>query len=350
MGKRHHLWVSPCAVAVAWGILQLHAQCDGADRTVQRDIPVLEDLDSSRVRIRELWGVALGDSINPGGIAAWDDGTIWIANGSDESIWAMPAGGGALEPVRGHDEAPFDPQHSLAVARVPGGGLLIGSYRGVTVFEKRGGQGVFTGFPRQKITGLAVFENGDYVVSHGQYPNDPHVEYSIHRYELSGHHIASWHPAFLHDEWSIVTAFSGGPVAITRDGDVLFSELAPFRITRYVGGLGDSSMVIVEDETSVSSSEFDEAIVPDGSRYRTLGTKSVFVDEMEDGGILNVVRHGRRESRWIVVSPDGRIIARTRFDQAYWKISRSGPGRYLAIDGNGRVVELQVTLESGRRQ
>ena len=128
-------------------------------------------------------------------------------------------------------------------------------------------------------------------------------------------------------------------MAVTRNGDLLVSERAPFRITRYFGGVGDSSVVVVEDESVVSSLEMENSIImPDGS-YGPRWTRSVFLDEMHDGTILNVVRETSPNPRsrawrslWVAVSPGGRILARTRFDRAYWKMSASGPDRYLAVE------------------
>ena len=310
-----------------------------------------DNQDSASVRIRELWRLDAGDALGTvGGLATWEDGTIWITAGSSEAIWDASVGGRGLRRVRGDGIAPYSPGRTLHMVQAPGGGMLILSYNGATYFGDRSDQGIFREFHRFGVYGAAVFANGDYVVSHGQYPGDSHVKYAIHRYDHSGLHIASWHPAFPHDDWRIVTAFSGGPVALTQNGDLLFSERAPFRITRYFGGMGDSSAVVVEDETVVSSSEMESSISPDGS-YGPRWTQSVFLDEMNDGTILNVVRETSPNPRsrawrslWVAVSPNGQILARTRFDKAYWKMSPSGPDRYLAVENDGWVVELQVSV------
>ena len=298
--------------------------------------------DSSGVRVRELWRLDVEDALGVvGGLATWDDGTIWIGSGESEAIWEASGGGRGLRRVREDGIAPHGPGHTQHMVQVPGGGMLVLSYNGTTYFGRRGDQGIFRETHRFAVHGAAVFDYGAYVVSYGQYPGDPHVEYAIHRYDRFGHPIASWHPAFPHDDWRIVVAFSGGSLALTRNGDLLFSERAPFRITRYFGGMGDSSAVVFEDETVVSSSEMMSSISSDGG-YGPRWTQSVFLDEMNDGTILNVVREtspdprsGAWRSLWVAVSPDGRILARTRFDKAYWQMSPSGPGRYLAVERGG---------------
>ena len=312
---------------------------------------VLEDSDSVGVRVSESRRLNVGDIVaGVGGVAMWEDGWIWIGDGNSGAIWELPRGGGRPRRVDRDDDTGRR-GHTLAMAAVPGGGMLVVSRNGVTLLKNRTDAGDYREINRSGVHGLAVFDNGDYVVSHGQYPGDPHVEYAIHRYDGLGRHVVSWHPAFSHDDWRIVTAFSGGPLAVTQNGDLLFSERAPLRITRYLGGLGDSTVVVMEDETIVSASEMNRAISADGS-YRTNWPRSVFMDEMTDGTILNVVREPshspgsrRWHSRWVAISPSGAVIARTRFNKAYWMMRRSTAGQYLALDDGGWVVELQVSLE-----
>jgi len=339
------------AVAALWGTLACRG---GGDREPPAGGPVAElpsdnaDAPAS-VRIEELWHLDVAGVGGVSGLATWRDGTIWIGVGRSEAIWEASPGGKDLRRVRGDSTAPYRPGHTLHITRAPDGGMLVFSRNGKTHFSARDVQGDFREFHRSAVIGAAVFDNGDYVVSHGQYPGDPAVEHAVHRYDRSGQHVASWHPAFPHDQWPVVVAFSGGPVAVTRDGDLLFSERAPFRITRYFGGTGDSSAVVVENETILSSSEMDSTPGPDGS-YHLRWSRSVFLDEMNDGTILNVIHKPKPRSRawrslWVAVAPDGQILARTRFDKAYWPISPSGPGRYLAVTGDGWMVALQVSVE-----
>lgn len=338
------------AAVMGCGMLLLGTLCQNGRQPVGGSgllIP-LDDQDSQGVQVFELWRLDVNDVGSVGGLAAWEDGTVWLGDRSSAAIWEVPPGGHGLRRVRGDSEATTTPGRTLHMARIPGGGVLIVGSGGVTVFASRDEAGRFAPFPRMYMNDVAVFDNGDYVVSHGEGPRQPNFEYALHRYDASGHHIVSWHPAFPHDDWRIVTALSGGPVAVTRNGDLLFSEPAPFGIIRYSGGLGDNSVVVVEDTNVVSSDELQGSVRADGT-WSPYWTQSIFVDELEDGNILNIVREtagrGDWRSLWVVVSPDGRILARTRFDKPYWRLARSSPGRYLALERGGWVVELQVSVE-----
>lgn len=343
--SRNHL----LAVAAFWGALACQSDRDPPAAGLVAEAPSENTDDPASVRIVELWHMDLAGVGDVGGLATWDDGTIWIGSRRSEAIWEAYPGGTNLRQVRGDSTVPYRPGSTLRMEPMPSGGMLVLSRNGTTYFSGRDVQGDFREFHRSEVIGAAVFENGDYVVSHGQYPDDPAVEHAVHRYDRSGQHIASWHPAFPHDRWQVVVAFSGGPLAVTQDGDLLFSERAPFRITRYFGGTGDSSAVVVEDEVILSSSEMDRSPRPDGT-YHLRWSRSVFLDEMDDGTILNVIeqtvpRSRARRSLWVAVTPDGQVLARTRFDKAYRHISPSGPGRYLAFTGDDWIVALQVSVE-----
>ena len=305
------------------------------------------------VSVRQLWRRDVTAEIDVvGGIAAWDDGTIWIGDwGRNSAVWEMKERGGPLELVLAASELGGDRGRGriTGLASVPGGGMLVLQGLGVTFFADRASSGVFVEAHREGTRGFAVFENGDYVVSYGQYPSDPHVAYAVHRYSLAGDHIASWHPAFPDTNWVTVTQMSGGPVAVTQNGDLLVSDPAPFQITRYFGGRGDSATVLVEDESVISSAELRRALPRPG--YFSLNwSNSRFVDEMDDGRILNVVAEFDRrrwQSLWVVVSPTGKVLAKTRFPESYWRMSRSGPGRYFARS-DGDMLELEVAFEDGQ--
>lgn len=338
--------VMGCVVLTLGTLCQNDGQASGSTRGA---LSPLEDQDPLGVKLIELWRLDVEDVGSVGGLAAWEDGTIWVGNRDDAGIWEVPPGGGGLRRVRGDGDAGDNPGRTLDMAPMPGGGMVIVGSGGVRVFSDRDADGEFQSFPRMYLRDVAVFDNGDYVVSHGQYPSQPNYDYALHRYDNSGRHIASWHPAFPHDDWRIVTALSGGPVAVTATGDLLMSDPAPFRITRYAEGLPDNGTVVAEDATVVSSDELEASVRADGT-WSPYWTQSVFVDELEDGKILNVVREtagrGRWRSLWVVVSPEGRILARTRFDTPYWSMVRSAPGQYLAVERGSWVVALQVSVEA----
>ncbi len=150
-------------------------------------------------------------------------------------------------------------------------------------------------------------------------------------------HQKSWHDAADHKHWETAYFTAGGPVAPTRDGGLLFSAKAPFRITRYADLDGTGAQLVVEDERIVSSSERDRAVTygPGAKKmFRQTWSRSSFLHELEDGAILNVVElfpeEGSSSSLWIVVSPDGAILARTPVAKRYTVWNATPDGHFLA--------------------
>ncbi len=164
---------------------------------------------------------------------------------------------------------------------------------------------------------------------YGSDPSDDRARFAVHAFDLRGRHQRSWHPAVEHTDWDVVRSTSGGPIAMTRAGGLLYSDAAPFRITHYADLRGTGRRVLVEDESIVASSEVDRAVThgPNNSTsYTSAWTKSTYVGEMPDGNILNVVlvwpESSEQEqqpstSLWVVVSPEGEVLAQTPFERGY---------------------------------
>ncbi len=310
----------------------------------------LEHLDSLGVHVRELRRFKLDEPAlsNVSALAEWGDGTIWLASQSGETIWELGRAASQLRRVREDGDQPGGFGRALAMVPMSDGGVLLVGSNGVQQFSDRFDSGAFHSFNRFMVRGLAVFDNGDYVISYGQYPDDPHVAYSLHRFGRDGTHQSSWHPAFSHEDWRLVPYLSGGPVTVTDDGDLLALEAAPFRITRYEGGLPGSGDTLLEDETILSISELQRALGSGNGSYSPQWNQSVLLDEIEGGLILSVVKETtgdrrRWQSLWIVASPGGVVMARTRVDRYYWFMTPLASGHYLGFH-DGDLVELDVTL------
>ncbi len=342
----------PMVLCGAFGLGLVCAGCgtevnDAAPAQAVEVMPV-ENTGPMAVRIRELWRRELDDGVEiRGGMEVWDDGTVWFG-GNGPDIWEMDARGEALRPRE--YEAYHSPGYALALAATPSRqSVLLVSRNGATLYPGREEAGVFTAMNRNSIAGIAAFEGGDFVLSYGQYPNDPQVEYALHRYSRDGDHVASWHAAFPHSDWSVVTFMTGGPVAVTREGDLLLAERAPpFRIVRYPGAHPGAAVVVIEDETIVSPEEIRRALPRGGKGVQW--NRPVFVDQVSGGNILTVVRYYPRRQRaaqglWVVVSPEGDVLAKSRFREDYRMITATGTdGRYLAYVRGGNVVALDVTM------
>ena len=304
------------------------------------------------IRLEDMWRHDVSDRVESfGGMAAWDDGVIWIGEGLSGRVWELTPGNGSVRMVL--DDAGADDERgaTLGMAFDQRHGMYILSRNGVTLVPARGGEPAFSKAHRGAARGFAVLANGDYVVAHGQYPDDPQVDFALHRYDAGGNHVASWHPAFHDEDWVRVTEFSGGPIAVTGRGDLLLSELAPFRITRYLDAMGDSAVTVVEDEDIVSAAEFARAMPAPGIR-EFQWSHSVYIAEMPDGRVLNVVEAypGNRrdpEMHWIVLSSEGQILGRTSFDEFHWVAGRSGPNTYLVVR-NGTIGEVRIVLAAAQ--
>ena len=340
--------------ALVVGVLALgtfHSGCGSEGQSPVaggRQVDPLEDAGPLSVRIQEVWRRELGEEVDArGGMAVWEDGTIWI--GGRERIWEMSPRGETLRAIPEPAEA-TGRGYALALLAMPDRrSAVLVSRNGTTLFPRRdGAAGLFSAMYRNSVPGIAALRNDQYVLSYGQYPDDPHVAFALHLYSLDGH-VKSWHPAFPADDWEVVTQMSGGPITTTPEGDLLLAQKAPpFRIVRYLGGRGDSAMVVVEDETIVPRDELERAL-PRGN-FAAQWNRPVFIDQLRDGNILIVIRYyqPRRRSRqglWVVVSPRGDILAKTRFPGSYELISPTGvDGKYLAwIDDS--IVALDITVE-----
>jgi len=196
-----------------------------------------------------------------------------------------------------------------------------------------------------------VLPGGDHVVSYASNPRAIDGRYAVHRFAEDGRHLNSWHPVFAHERWRIVDYFSGGPLAVTRTGDLLVADAARFRIMKYRRALGDSASVVVDDESIVPAEAIQAAIEPDG--YAPLWTRTIFVDEVGDGHVLAVVpeviwegRERRLATLWVLVDDRGNVVARSRYAVRHWYVARGAePGRYVVLGNDGIVAEIDLSVE-----
>ncbi len=348
-------WVLAATCGAVAGLTTLLATCgsdarQGALVTEPRQVAPLENAGPLSVRIRETWRRELDEDVDAlGGMAVWDDGTIWIGSG-DHRIWEMSAVGETLQAIG--EPAPNESVgRALALLAMPDRRSVLRVGRNGTTFHAdRRSPGLFSAMDRSSVSGVAAVSDSQFVLSYGQYPGDPHEGFALHRYAVDGSHVVSWRAAFPHEDWSTAIDMTGGPIATTATGDLLLADMVPpFRIVRYPGGTGDSAMVMVQDEGIVPREELDRAL-PGGNRRVMQWNRPVFIDEMPDGNILTVIRYypaGNRppQGLWVVVSPAGEVLAKTRFDESYWFIAPAGnDGRYVAWLSDG-IVMLDVTLE-----
>ncbi len=342
-------------IAITVGSALLVGGCDRDTvlvREAQPETP-LEEEGPLGVRIREIWRTNIDPRFGSvGGMAEWPDGSIWVADGRNVELWELRSDGSRPKTISWSADISNRIESIMHLSMAPGFGALIvgGSGEGVDVATVDKKFGHHVNLPLIWQYGFTGLSDGGFVVSGGKYPSQPFSQYSVHRYDRGGNHVASWHPVFEHKDWLATRRLSGGPVALTAMGDLLVSDVAPFRVTRYLGMDGDKPVLVVENEDIISSSELIRALAPEEPRvtFQFRWNRSIFVDEMPDGNILNVAhlyssRRGRPEGLWTVVTPEGDLLASTRFSNGYDVWGRSQDGGYLA-DFNGFAVKLAVSV------
>ena len=294
------------------------------------------------VVVREQWR-SHGDPgfSRPAGMVQWPDGTVWVGDNRLAEVVEITPDGSQADVVLREGEGPGEVGRVHRMDAVPGDGVVIEAGSHVHRFgpDKRFRRR-FSRNWRVWTWGFAAVPDGGIVVSGGlgSDQSQDNTGYAVHRFDGSARHVASWHPAVDHQDWEVVRSTAGGPVAVTADGGLLVSDAAPFRITRYSDLAGSGAKVVIEDETVLSRAELDKAVVRRGDRiaYTEGWNKSVYVGELDDGRILNVAffwpaeRGARQRSLWIVVSPEGEMLARTWVDTGYHVWNKTPDGRYLA--------------------
>lgn len=309
------------------------------------------------VRVREIWSTFGDPGFGwPRGMFQWPDGTVWVGDNQVSEVAELSADGSAMKRVLRSGEGPGELRRVYAIVPYGDGGIVIRDRPGFSFFgADKKYQRRMTWPVSLENKGLVATPDGDLIASGGfRYEDHALAPFAVHRFgSKRGRHIKSWHAIVDHQQWETVRYTSGGPIAVTGDGGLLVSDAAPFRITRYADLLGNGAQLVIEDEDVVSASELDRAVTygsNNSKSYTSAWTRSVFVDELEDGNILNVVRispeEGPPTSEWLVVSPEGRILARTPVARGYEVQNATPDGHYLATYWNDAAsMDAAVKLE-----
>ena len=313
------------------------------------------------ISVREIWTTSGDPGFSTiGGMAQWPDGTVWIGDRRLAEVSEISPDGTGVRVVLRKGEGPGEVDRVHRISMLPGGGAVVLSsnsydiFRADKSFRKRQ-----TRLARIWFWGFLATPDAGFLLSggYGYMKDDKLAKYAVHRYDQRERHRGSWHPAVDHDDWEVVRSTSGGAVALTRDGGLLVSDAAPFRITKYSDLEGNGGRIIVEDE-SVLSAELDRAVTraPGNTiSYTNAWSKSFFVGELPSGNILNVILEFPEDpdnphtSLWVIVTPDGDIVARTRVSTGYRVWNDTPDGHYLASYWDGSSLQflaskLEVTI------
>ncbi len=311
------------------------------------------------VRVREIWSTYGDPGFGwPRGMLQWPDGTVWVGDSQVSEVAEVSADGTQMKLALRGGEGPGELRRVYRIVHYRDGGIVIHDVPGFSFF---GADKKF----RRRMTwpvslntrSVVATPDGDLIASGGfGYKDHELARYAVHRFDSRrGRHVKSWHAAADHQQWETVRQTSGGAMAVTADGGLLVSDAAPFRITRYADLLGNGAQLVIEDEGVVSASERDRAVtyLPDGYEYNSGWTRSYFINELENGNILNVVKvwpeEGPPTSEWLVVSPEGSILARSPVAKGYEVWNATPDGRYLATywddpAGMDAAVKLEVAV------
>ena len=332
------MWRSRTVRTALCGLLT-GAACGGSATAQTKDEYPLQ------ISIREMWTTPGDPGFGSiGGMAQWPDGTVWVGDRRLAEVSEVSGDGSNVRVVLREGEGPGEVERVHRIDMLPEGGAVVMTSSNYEIFgsDKRFLRRVRT---RSSIWtwGFKPTPGGGFLRSGGYGFSEDHelARYAVHHYDRNERHLASWHPAADHDNWEAVRSTSGGPVALTADGGVLVSDAAPFRITRYADLRGNGGHVVVEDESILSSAQLNRAIVPrpgpgNWVSYTSRWSKSFYVGELSDGNILNVILEypedpdGPSTSLWVIVTPDGDIVATTRTPKAYQVWNDTPDGHLLA--------------------
>lgn len=306
------------------------------------------------VQVVESWRTGVhADFHGVAGMAAWPDGTLWVGDGESAEVWELQPDGSRPRKATWRGSATKSVDEIRRISVVGDSTFLILGRDELQVGARDRSESRHSELPPMQTWSFVALHDGGFVIGGGAYPGDPNYGRSVHRFDLHGTLSSSWHPGFEHEDWRVANYLTGNAVGLTSDGDLLVSDLAPFRITRYVQLDPGRPVRIVEDEDVISSSELTRATAPEspGTLYQFRWNRSMYVGETTGGDILNVAlyyseRRGRPYSLWTVVTPDGAVLASTLHDKAYRVWDRTPNGAYLA-SYDGYAMELAVSVVPG---
>lgn len=332
------------------------AGCDAGPKLVQKDrseTPVA-DRGPQSVSVREVWRTSIDSRFgNVGGMASWPDGSIWVGDTETTEIWELQPDGSRPATVVWTNSEPRNDAYVKRVSIVNDTMFFVLDRSSIDIGTRgRPATVRHIELPYYWQWGFDVATDGGFAISGGAYPTDDYFDHSVHQFDARGVRVGSWHSVFPHDDWRATRRLSGGALAFTASEDLLVSDVAPFRITKYVESDPGRPVLIVEDDSIISSTELTRATAPDepNTTYQFRWNRSIYVTEMQDGNILNVSHHygrwrGRPYSVWTVVTPAGDILASTRYDNNYTVWNRASDGTYLASHDR-HALKLEVLLVS----
>jgi hypothetical protein len=297
---------------------------------------------SPTLQIMERWNTGRGPhvvefaSIN--GMAESPEGSIWVSETLSGAVATLSPSGVRRGYVTRRGDGPGESIGPSLIASHPAVGSVVydlgrGSFdvfRPDGIFDRR----LFLTSKVLNPKGFAVLPSGEFVLGGGIAEN----AYGFHLFDRQGMLRRSWHPVPVTEEPRAGWLVGGGPLAVTRAGEILVSQAAPHDVLVYALS-GRRLRRIARDERILSP--IGDDFISEGGGQRTFRWRfpqSAGVFELADGRILNVVWNREESwSLWQVYEPNGRPVRQVRVRRAY---------RPWAIAANGDVLASYVHAET----
>lgn len=311
-------------------------------------------LTSQQVLVKERWSTTgVAGTLEFGsvdGMAEAGNGSIWISDARSRVVAVLGPDGRGLRIVSRQGDGPGEVKAPTLITRLPDGGIGVYDlvHSAVEIFEP---QGQFERRVRLSDIvlnpkGFAALPSGGFVLSGGI----PSVQGALHHFNPAGRLIRSWRAAPRAKDARAGTLIAGGPVSVTADGSLLFSQAAPHRI-EFHSTPGAVPRLLASHPNIVPPIGDRFVQIKNGKRtFQWHFLQSAGVFRLRDGNVLNIIWNSPQKlSVWEVYRPDGKLLARQRVSRAYrpWGIAQNGD--MLAsyedpVTGEQVVTRLEVRV------
>lgn len=177
---------------------------------------------------------------------------------------------------------------------------------------------------------------------------EPLAQQIIHRYDSSHRYVTSFCDSYAIGQdvdVRIETVFAGGPIDLSPDGSVYFSQMVPYEIRKFSPD-GELLQSIYRENDFVTQPGVTQGA--DGMTI-TMPTGSASIIVLRDGKLLNIVKRPEtpdlRPATFIdLFTSDGTLLAARRLDRDMNIKCRDGAGRVYAIESEEVPAVMRYRL------
>jgi len=186
-------------------------------------------------------------------------------------------------------------------------------------------------FSFRQVDALAHLANGDLVVSGYSIATDEVSAHALHRFRTAAGrlvHVSSFGPLPAARDRAVLPYWTPGPIALARNGDLLYLLRLPYEIHRYDAAGRERSVLrprvplraVPDDFVRIERTARGTAVSSTETDLEHPGAMA----EVGDGWIV-ASRVGRRGTQWDLFDPRGRVVG-----------SRAVPAEWGAMAGYDR--------------